>query len=119
MENIRAHIHGLVSDSKEYFETKAELWKLKAVDKVSDVASSMIAKTIVMAVLFLFVIMLSIAIALWIGDMLGKAMYGFFIVAGFYGIVGLIMNASRQKLIKTPLNDSLVESMLKHDHEKN
>ena len=35
--------------------------------------------------------MLNVGIALWLGDMLGKLHYGFFILAGVYFLIGIII----------------------------
>src|SRR4030095_10188127 len=115
MENSSLDISGLLSESKEYVETKLELWKLKAIEKVAEVTSSLIARVILFMVLMCFWIMLSIGIALWIGDSLGKMMYGFFIVAAFYGIAGLLFFVFRNALIKTPIGNKLVHEFLKED----
>ncbi len=115
MEKTSLDLTGLLSESKEYIETKAELWKLRAVDKITEIASSLASRLVIFIVVMIFCIMLSIAIALWIGDWLGKSMYGFFIVAAFYGIAGLILYFYGNKLIKAPLGNKLVQAMLKED----
>ena len=66
-----------------------------------------------MTVLLLFIVMGSIGVALWIGDMLGKASYGFFIVAGFYGIITLALQVFKKELLKMPLNNSIIFNFLK------
>jgi Putative Actinobacterial Holin-X, holin superfamily III len=115
MENTSLDFSGLLSESKEYIETKVELWKLKAVDKITDVISSLVAKVILIISLLCFFMMLSIGLALLIGDWLGKSMYGFFIIAAVYGIAGLVFYFFKDKLIKTPFGNKLVESFLKDD----
>lgn len=117
MENTSLDFGGLVSESKEYVETKLELWKLKAVDKIAVVTTLLIARVILFIILMCFWIMLSIGVALWIGKSLGSNMYGFFIVAAFYGIAGLIIYFFRNALIKAPIGNKLVEALLKEDNE--
>jgi tetrahydromethanopterin S-methyltransferase subunit B len=53
---------------------------------------------------------LNIAAALWIGDMLGKAYYGFLIVAGFYAIVSIILLLVHRR-IQASLNDVIVKQL--------
>ena len=60
----------------------------------------------------LFFITLNFGIALWLGDLIGKIHYGFFVVAGFYALIGLILYIFRNKWIKKPLNDSMINEML-------
>jgi len=49
---------------------------------------------------------------LWLGELLGKSYYGFFIVAGFYALLALIFSIFRKQLIKNPVNNSIIEQVL-------
>jgi hypothetical protein len=64
-------------------------------------------------VLTLFFLFLSIGAALWIGDLLGKAWYGFLILAGFYGIIGLIMTLTGNKGLKKIVSNMIIKQVLK------
>jgi hypothetical protein len=48
-----------------------------------------------------------------IGKWMGEIYYGFFVMAGFYALVGLIIYASRDRIIKTPLYNSIINKILK------
>ena len=113
MEEKATIIESLVEKAEAYGKTNIDLFKLKAVDKSADVASTIIANLSVLTVLLLFIVMGSIGVALWIGDMLGKASYGFFIVAGFYGIITLALQVFKKELLKMPLNNSIIFNFLK------
>jgi len=47
-----------------------------------------------------------------LGALMGQAYIGFFIVAGFYVLVAIILFIFRNKWIKKPLNDSMINQML-------
>lgn len=113
MEERRKQVDLLVDSVEQYANTSIELAKLKTVDKISDSASSAVAWLAVGVTLVLFFITLNFGVALWIGDLLGKSYQGFLIVAGFYGVVGLILFMLKDKLIKKPLNNTLINQMLK------
>lgn len=112
-ETVSDNITTLISDTGRYIEAKAELWKLKAVDKTGEVASSLASQLIVIAIAFIGVITLSTGIALLIGKWLGEVYYGFFIVAGFYGLSAIIIYSLRKHLIKTPFYNSIINKILK------
>jgi hypothetical protein len=76
----------------DYAKTTFELNKLKAIEKTTYVVSSFIPHTIVFVLISFFVLSLNLGFAFWIGDALGKIAYGFFIVAGFYCITGVIIH---------------------------
>jgi hypothetical protein len=77
----------LLQKAEEYGKTSLELLKLKALDKSASVSSSFISRLFFVIAITFFFIILNIALALWLGDILGKNYYGFFIVALFYGIL--------------------------------
>ena len=112
MEKEPNILGSLFEKATDYVETNVELLKLKAVDKSSDVISSVISAIVMLMIGSLFIILLNIGIALWIGDLLGKAFYGFLIVAGFYLIIALIFHFSRHKLVKKPLADLIIKKLL-------
>lgn len=105
-------IESLIEKGEQYGKTTLELLKLKTLDKSADVASTIISWAIVVVLAVLFFLILNIGIALWLGELLGKSYYGFFVVAGFYGLLGLIFALFRKKLVKDPVNNSIVSQVL-------
>lgn len=84
-------VEPLIERAEQFGKTTFELIKLKSLNKLADVTSSLISRLLLTVVLSVFTITLSIAIALWLGALLGKNYYGFFIVASFYGIAGITL----------------------------
>ena len=112
MENKANSFEALFERAGDYFETRLELLKLKSVDKSSDAVSIFASG---LAVLFIFsfsVILISIGLALWIGEVIGKSYYGFFIVGGAYVIIGFIVYLFRKQLIKSVAANSFIDKVL-------
>jgi hypothetical protein len=99
--------------AENYTKTSLELIKLKTVSAVADVLSSLTSKIAVGAVVAFFTLFLNIGISLWIGKELGEYFYGFFIVALFYLIVAIVLLKTQHSLIKTPIGNMIVSSILK------
>jgi hypothetical protein len=112
MENESNSIELLLKKTGDFLETKVELLKLQAIDKVTSVSSSLATGFILIMVIFLMLFALNIGIAVWLGDMLGEIYYGFFLVSGFYLLVAIIIFAFRDSLLKKPLINILVKKML-------
>jgi membrane-bound ClpP family serine protease len=112
MENQSGPVESLIDRVKSYVETRIDLLKLKAIDKSSSFLSLFISMLVVILIGFLFLILLSIGIALLIGDLLGKAYYGFLIVAGFYVVIGLVIFMLRDKLLKAPMANSMIKKLV-------
>ena len=96
-------IESLISKSHDYVETRLDLFKLKMVDKSTEVASTIASGLAMFVITFIFLIVFNIGIGLLIGDLLGKSYYGFFILAVFYALMGVIFYKSRNKIIKAPI----------------
>ena len=58
METPSQNIESLFANAGEYLETKAELWKLKMVDKTSSAVSSIVEKVILFFLGLMFFILL-------------------------------------------------------------
>lgn len=74
-----------------YAKTSIELMKLKALDKATDVSSSLFSRSLFIIAFSFFLLLFNIALSLWIGELLGKLYYGFLIVSSFYALVGVVL----------------------------
>src|SRR5665647_2098927 len=100
MEDQESLIESLIEKGEQYGKTTIELLKLKTLDKSADVASTLISWAIVIVFAVLFFLILNIGVALWIGELLGKSYYGFFVVAGFYALLAIIFGIFREQIVK-------------------
>ena len=106
-------IEMLFEKAEDYGKTTIELLKLNAIDKSADVVSSIATKLALAVVAVMFISVTNIGLSLWIGELLGKVYYGFFAVAGFYGLAGLILYIFREAILTTPISNSLIIKLLK------
>lgn len=112
MDTPNSQITALFEQTTHFTKTSVELYKLKAIDKSADVISTLVARLTVIILFSLCFLILNVGIALWIGGMLGHSYFGFFIVSGFYAILGWVAYMFRNKWIKHPLQNSIVVQAL-------
>ncbi len=112
MEDQVLKIKSLVDSTEHYVRTSVELYKLKAIDKAADGVAKLFSRIIIIPFVVLFFIMLNIATALWIGEALGKTSFGFFILGGFYGLIGLALYLFGNLLAKAPIKNSIIRYAL-------
>ena len=103
----------LIDKSKDFLETKIELTKLKTIDKSADVLSTVVVMVAMLFIGFLLVLFISLAAAIYLGELLGHAYYGFSIVGGFFALLLLLIYVQREKWIKNPISNGLITKMLK------
>lgn len=112
METASNSIESLFVKAEAYGKTTFELSKLKLLETTNTVVTALIARLSVIIMIAMFSFVLSIAISLWLGDLLGKAYYGFFIVAGFYLIAGIVMHFFLHGWVKKPISELIIKQAL-------
>jgi fatty acid desaturase len=113
MEDNAKLIESLLERTAEYGKASFELVKLKALDKTSDAVSSLIPNSVVLALIALFMLFLNLGLAFWLGEILGRTFYGFFIVAAFYGVAGIVLHFFMHDWIKKSIGNYFIKQMLK------
>ena len=113
MEDNANLIESLLEKATDYGKTTFELVKLKALDKTSEVVSSLLPNGIVFILITIFLIFANIGLAVWLGEILGKIYFGFFVVAAFYGLTGFILHFFMPKRLKKMVRDNFIKQMLK------
>jgi fatty acid desaturase len=102
----------LLESATDYGKTTLELVRLKTVDKTADIASSFIPLSIVVLMIGSFLLFLNLGLALWLGEVMGKMFYGFFAIAAFYILTGIIIHFLLHKPIKRLIGNYLINHLL-------
>jgi len=113
MEDNSNLFESLLDRATEYGKTSFELVKLKALDKTTDIVSSLIPFSVVLILITTFLLFLNLGIAFWLGELLGKIFYGFFAVAAFYILTGILIHFFLHKWIKRLVGDYFIKRVLK------
>lgn len=99
---------------EDYGKTTYELSKLRAVLALSQVITSLVSGLAVVLSATLFLLVFSTGAALFIGDLMGKMHYGFFIVALFYLISAIAM----RYFLRGWMSSSVIESVIRQSLHK-
>ena len=113
MEDQTNIIETLLERATEYGKSGYELAKLKALDKSSDVLSTLTANSVVLIILSSFILFLNLGLAFWLGEILGRIYFGFFVVAAFYGISGILIYFFLHDWIKKVVSNKFINQVLK------
>lgn len=113
MDNNTKLIESLIEKAVDFGKTSFELGKLKALDKTSDAVSSIIPHSLVFVLIMLFFLFINLGLAFWVGEILGKIYFGFFVVAGFYVLAGIITHFLLHRWIKNRIWNYIVKLALK------
>ena len=113
MENTATTIEMLFDKAEDYTKTTIELVKLSAVDKTADILSSLLSRLTVSIVFVMFVLLINIGTSLWLGELLGKVYYGFFVVSSAYLLVAIALYINKDKWLKIPISNFIIVKMFK------
>ena len=109
---IAGKVGSIVDKSTEYGKNSLELMKLKGLHTTASVVTILLSRISIILLFMIFTMVLSAGAAIWIGQILGKMYLGFFIVAGFYLVIGVLMIAFLHKLIEKPVSDLIISQAL-------
>ncbi len=112
MEYQENFMEPLIVRVEEYGNTSFELIKLKALNQTTKLLSTFVSRSIFILSLSMFLVVLTIGVSLWIGDLLGKSYYGFFCVAGFYAFIGVVLYFFLHNRIKRSISQTIITMML-------
>lgn len=107
-----ALLEELTHQFKSYVNTLYELYLLKAVQKTSSGATTVLAIAIVILLVIFLLAFASVGTALWLNDLLDHSFCGFFIVSGFYALLVVLIYALRKKRIRRTIQGIIIDEML-------
>lgn len=100
-------------EAAAYSKTTIELMRLVAISKTADLLSLITAGLVITIITGVFAVFMNIGVAMWLGEVLGKPYYGYFIVGGFYGLLALLLIVLRKSLIIRPVNNAIITFLQK------
>ncbi|MEN9569363.1 MAG: hypothetical protein RL172_594 [Bacteroidota bacterium] len=118
MEAIFKKIETLGAHVKEYADNRLAEVKMGVAEKSSALLARLIAVAIALLVLALFVLFASIAVALVLGKITGELYWGFLIIAGSYLLLGWLLWATKEKLLRLPIMNALLQQLFKEDTDE-
>jgi len=98
-EGFREKVGDLTDHIGDYLDTLYKLTIVKATQKATNVASIIVVAIAVITVGMFALFFASIALSLWIGNLISSRVGGFLVVAGFYLFSLLIIILLRKKIV--------------------
>ena len=111
MKELKTKATELSDSITEYIQTYYKLSLLKATEKITGIATSLLSS---MAVLFfgVFVLLFSgIALSLWLGKLLQNDALGYLLVAGLYLLIIIILVLLRKKIVFPMIRNLIINKL--------
>ena len=107
-----------VDQVKEYVNTRLAQLKLSFAEKTSKVVAIMIAAVMLALVFFLFLVLACVAAAIALGQWLESFWLGFLVMASIVLLARFILWISKDRLIRRPIMNALINAMFDKDDEE-
>lgn len=118
MSSFFNNISSIPNDVVEYVNLQKDLVKLQITEKSTNIISKVITYIILAVVGVFMLICVTIGGALAINESFNNTYAGFFIVAGIYLLLGIVMYASRKALITNKIADIITNILINDEDEK-
>ena len=109
----RSKIEQIYERVEQYVLTTVELYKLKTLQKLAETATSIITSLIMAIFGVLFLLFVSIGLAVYLGEVMQGMYYGFLIVAGIYLVLAIILYSLRANFLKDKVSTYIVRKIFK------
>ena len=103
----------ILDQAEQYIKTSMELYTLRLTAKIAKIVSTLITQLVIGVLAMIVLFMLSMFLAFWIGDLMGRSYLGFLIIGGVIGLVTGILFLMRDKMIRKPLMNDIISEILK------
>lgn len=111
MEDLKTNVGQLKDHVTAYVQTYADLAKAKVTKGASNAAAGFTIVIVSFVFAFFLLQFLFIGLALWIGSLVNNMPLGFFIVAGFFLLLILVVFALRKKVIVPMIRNAIVRKV--------
>lgn len=112
-EEEKSFTDKLYALAEQYVKTSMELYKLKAINMFAGAFAAVSTGIILWLIFLMLLLFLSIGGAFYFGELLGAWHYGFFLIAGVYGLIGVIIYIYRVKCLKETIHNFIVKQIFK------
>lgn len=107
----------LADQLRAWVNTRVAQVKLSVAEKVSKLAATMMALLLSALVFFLFLVLITVSASLLIGDWLGHMWLGFLIMAFVVLLLGWIIWAARERLLRLPMLNAFIKALFEEEEE--
>ncbi len=105
----------IIDKAKDYIETRIELLKLTLIEKGVRILANSITGISLFLILFFTILFASFGLGFYLSEVIGNTFAGFFIVAGIYLLLALLIYVLKDKVINKKIMDAAIKGILKQD----
>ncbi|MFO8054939.1 MAG: phage holin family protein [Bacteroidales bacterium] len=98
---------------ENYISSRILLLRIEGAEKLSKTLASVFTVFILLMFAGSFLFALTIAFAIWIGDIIGSYINGFLVMAGIYLLILILAYFFRKPLFERPMRNNIISNLFK------
>lgn len=110
-------LYGLRDDGLDYLKLRWTSLRLTAVEKIAGSLSKAFGIALCLVFVIAALMFLMVALALWIGEMLGHLSLGFLIAGGGFLVVGVVLFFVGRMLVANSLVKHFIDMFFTYDND--
>lgn len=118
MDQLNSRVKQITNELKQYVETRLDLLVLNIGEQITKWLGESIQKLIGFTVLGIGVFFGMIALAIYIGELLGNVAIGYLIVSAPMILIGLLLASAKPKGIAKSIQNQFMDGILKSIEKK-
>ncbi len=107
----------MIESIKKYVDHRIQLIKFELFSTLANVSATLINSFFILVIVLFILLMFSLALALWLAELLASYALGFTIVGGIYLVILLVYILVSKKAIDTMVKDSIIKAALAGEEE--
>ena len=111
MEDLKTKASHLKDHVQQYVHTYTELAKAKAVKGASSAASGVVIGVSAFLFSFFFLFFVAFGLGWWFGNLVNSRVGGFFMVAGLFLLLTVLLFALRKKVIVPMIRNAIISKV--------
>lgn len=110
-DDFGTFMKSMVDETKSYMGAQRDYYTLLAADRTARVAGGMVSYVVMAVLVVTVLVFLSIAGALWLGQLMGSMALGFLVMGSFYGLILIVLGVVWKGGLKHRFTLNLLNSM--------
>lgn len=122
MQEEKEATNTFFEEVKDYISIRSKIFSLQVAESAANLISNLISNAAAILFFIIFFIFASIGLAFLVAQWVGNTAGGFFIVAAFYLLIGIIIWMIKENSIERPLTNIFIRNFFKgkgEDEEDN
>ncbi|MFN7119936.1 MAG: phage holin family protein [Saprospiraceae bacterium] len=111
-EELLENIGETTEYARHYVEKQFDYVRLEVAERTAKVTSTLVTVIAITFFVLLVIIMLSLTLGFYLGDVFESYSLGFLAVTGIYFVIALVIFALRRSIITNPILSMIIKAML-------